>query len=54
MILALFVTFGAEIFVKGRVVLLKEEVQKLRLDRMLTLIELTHGNLGGLRTEDKE
>ena len=47
-LLALFVTFGAENFVKGLVVLLTEGVQNLRLDGLLTLIAITHGNLGGL------
>ena len=47
-ILALFVTFGAENFVKRSVVLLTEGIQKLRLDGLLTLIAITHGNLGGL------
>ena len=47
-LLALFATFGAEIFVKGRVVLLTKGVQNLRLDGLLTLIAITHGNLGGL------
>ena len=47
-LLALFVTFGAENFVKGPVVLLTEGVQNLRLDGLLTMIAITHGNLGGL------
>ena len=47
-ILALLVTFGAENFVKGPVVLLIEGVQHLRLDGLLTLIAITNGNLGGL------
>ena len=47
-LLALFVTFGAENFVKGPALLLTEGVQNLRLDGLLTLIALTHGNLGGL------
>ena len=47
-LLALFVTFGAENFVKGPAILLTEGVQKLRLDGLLTLIAITHGNLGGL------
>ena len=47
-LLALFVTFGAENFVKGPVILLTEGVQSLRLDGLLTLIAITHGNLGGL------
>ena len=46
-LLALFVTFGAEHFVKGPVILLTEEVQNLRLDGILTLIAITHRNLGG-------
>ena len=45
-LLALFVTFGAQNFVKGPVVLLTEGVQNLRLDRLLSLIAITHGNLG--------
>ena len=47
-LLALFVTFGAENFVKGPVVLLTDGVQNLWLDGLLTLIAITHGNLGGL------
>ena len=47
-LLALFLTFGAEIFVKGPVVLLTEGVRNLRLDGLLTLIAIAHGNLGGL------
>ena len=47
-LLALFVTFGAENFVNGPVVLLTEGVQNLRLDGFLALIAITHGNLGGL------
>ena len=47
-LLAVFVTFGAEIFVKGPVILLTERIQNLRLDGLLTLIAITHGNLGGL------
>ena len=47
-LLALFVTFGAESFVKGPAVLLTEGVQNLRLDGLLTLIAITLGNLGGL------
>ena len=41
-LIALFVTFGAESFV------LTEGIQNLRLDGLLTLIAITHGNLGGL------
>ena len=47
-LLALFVTFGAVNFVKGPAILLTEGVQSLRLDGLLTLIAITHGNLGGL------
>ena len=47
-LLGLFVAFGAESFVKGPVMLLTEGIQNLRLDGLLTLIEITHGNLGGL------
>ena len=47
-LLALFVTFGAENFVKGLAILLTEAVQSLRLDGLLTLFAITHGNLKGL------
>ena len=47
-LLALFVTFGAENFVKGPAILLTEGVQNLRVDGLLTFIGITHGNLGGL------
>ena len=33
---------------RGLVILLTEGVQNLRLDGLLTLIAITHGNLGGL------
>ena len=33
---------------RGPVVLLTEGVQTLRLDGLLTLVAITHGNLGGL------
>ena len=46
--IAMFVTFGAESFVKRPSVLITEGVQRLRLDGLLTLIAITHGNLGGL------
>ena len=46
-LIALFVTFGAENFVRGPAILLIEGVQNLRLDGLLTLIAITHGNLGG-------
>ena len=41
-------TFGAESFVKGPAILLTDGIQNLRLDGLLTLIAITHGNLGGL------
>ena len=47
-LLALFVTFGADSFVKGPAVLLTEGVKNLRLDGLLTFIAFAHGNLGGL------
>ena len=47
-LIALFVTFGAENFVKGPAILLTDGIQNLRLDGLLTLIAITHGNLGGL------
>ena len=47
-LLALFVTFGAESFVKGPVILLTEGVQNLWLDGLLKMFAMTHGNLGGL------
>ena len=47
-LLALFLTFGAENFVKGPAMLLDEGIQNLRLDALLTLIAITHGNLGVL------
>ena len=47
-LLALFVTFGAESFVKGPAVLLTEGIQNQRLDGLLILIAIIHGNLGGL------
>ena len=47
-LLALFVTFGAENFVKGPSMLLTEGIQNVRLDSLPTLIAFTHGNLGGL------
>ena len=47
-LLAPFVTFGAENFVKGPAILLTGGVQNLRLDGLLTLIAITHGKLGGL------
>ena len=47
-LIALFVTFGAESFVKRPAILLTDGIQNLRLDGLLTLIAITHGNLGGL------
>ena len=47
-LLALFVMFGADNFVKGPAILLTEGVQNMRLDGVLTLIAILHGNLGGL------
>ena len=47
-LIALFGTFGAENFVKGPAMLLTEGIQNLRLDGLLTLIAITHGNLGGI------
>ena len=47
-LIALFVTFGAENFVEGPAMLLTEGIQNLRLDGLLTLIAITHRNLGGL------
>ena len=47
-LIALFVTFGAENFVKGPVILLTDGIQNLRLDGLLTLTAITHGNLGAL------
>ena len=47
-LIALFVTFGAESFVKGPAMLCTEGIQNLPLDGLLTLIAITHGNLGGL------
>ena len=47
-IIALFLTFGVENSARESVVLLTEGVQKFLLDELLTLIAITHGNLGGL------
>ena len=44
----LFGTFGTENFVKGPATLLTEGVQNLRLVGRLTVISISHGNLGGL------
>ena len=47
-VLALFLTFVVENFVKRPVALLTEGIQNIRLDGLLTLIAIKHGNLGGL------
>ena len=47
-LLDLFVTFGAESFVKEPAILLTEGIQNLRLDGLLTRVAITHGNLRGL------
>ena len=47
-LLALFVTFAAENFVRIPMILLSKGVQDLRLDAVLTLIAITHRNLGEL------
>ena len=47
-VLQLLVTFGVENFVKGRAVFFTEGIQNLRLDGLLTLIAIMHGNLVGL------
>ena len=44
----MFGTFRSENFVKGPVILLTEGVQNQRLNGLLTLIAVTHGNLEGL------
>ena len=44
-LLALFVTFGSENFVRGPLILLIEGVQILRLDGLLKLFAITHANL---------
>ena len=47
-LLALLVPFGADNFVRGQVILLTKGVQNLRLDGLLALIAIAHGNSGGL------
>ena len=47
-LLALLVPFGADNFVRGQVILLTKVVQNLRLDGLLALIAIAHGNSGGL------
>ena len=46
--LAPYVAFGQESFVKGPVVLVTQELADLRLDGLLTLIVITCGRLGDL------
>ena len=48
MILALYVTFGHENFVKGPANLFTQALADLRLDGLLTLIAMTYGRLGDL------
>ena len=45
-LLALFVTFRSENFVRGPLILLIKGVQILRLDGLLKLFAITHANLG--------
>ena len=49
-ILGLFVTFRAETFKKEPALLLTKELQHLRLDGLLTLIDVTYMGLGELIT----
>ena len=48
LILALYVTFGHENFVKGPANLFTQALADLRLDGLLTLISMTYGRLGDL------
>ena len=48
LILAWYVTFGHENFVKGPANLFTQALADLRLDRLLTLIAMTYGRLGDL------
>ena len=48
LILALYVTFGHENFVKGPANLFTQALTDLRLDGLLTLIAMTYGRLGDL------
>ena len=48
LILALYVTFGHENFVKGPANLFTQALAELRLDGLLTLIAMTYGRLGDL------
>ena len=48
LVLALYVTFGHENFVKGPANLFTQALADLRLDGLLTLIAITYGRLGDL------
>ena len=48
LVLALYVTFGHENFVKGSANLFTQALADLRLDGLLTPIAMTYGRLGGL------
>ena len=48
LVLALYVTFGHENFVKGPANLFTQALADLRLDGLLTLITMTYGQLGDL------
>ena len=48
LVLALYVTFGHENFVKGPANLFAQALADLRLDGLLTLIAMTYGRLGDL------
>ena len=48
LVLALYVTFGHENFVKGPANLFTQALANLRLDGLLTLIAMTYGRLGDL------
>ena len=48
LVLALYVTFGHENFVKGPANLFTQALADLRLDGLLTLIAMTYGRLGDL------
>ena len=48
LVLALYVTFGHENFVKGSAKLFAQALADLRLDGLLTLIAMTYGRLGDL------
>ena len=48
LVLALYVTFGHDSFVKGPLVLFTQELVDLRLDDLLILIAMIYGRLGDL------